>query len=174
MDTSATDAALLLLRAAVGLTVVAHGVNHIFGGGKIEGTGGWFASMGLRPGWLHAWMASLTEVGGGLLLTLGLLNPLGAAAVIGVMVVAGLTAHRTNGFFIFKPGQGWEYVAILAVAALALAGTGPGGWSLDEVFGWDTGGWPGIAVAAVAGIGGALLLLAVFWRPNRPEPAGDG
>jgi putative oxidoreductase len=168
MDASATDAALLVLRVAVGVTVMAHGVNHIFGGGKIAGTGRWFASMGLRPGIVHAWMASITEVVGGALLALGFLTPLGAAAVTGVMVVAGLTTHRTNGFFIFKPGQGWEYVMILAVAALCLAALGPGDWSVDGALDWTTGGWRGLAVAAVAGIGGAALLLAVFWRPHAP------
>jgi putative oxidoreductase len=171
VDPNATDLALLVLRLTVGLTVLAHGVNHIVGGGGIAGTGGWFESMGLRPGRLHAWMASVTELAGGVLLALGLATPLGAAAVVGVMVVAGLTAHRTNGFFIFKPGQGWEYVMVLAVAALALAALGPGRWSVDHLLDRDTGGWPGLAVAAVAGIGGALALLAVFWRP---APAASG
>jgi putative oxidoreductase len=166
MDQSATDAALLVLRVTVGATIIAHGYNHIFGGGKIQGTAGWFASMGLRPGWLHAWMASGTELIGGTLLILGLLNPLGAAAVLGVMVVAWITAHRTNGFFIFKPGQGWEYVMVLSVVALCLGALGPGDWSVDGALGWDTGGWTGAAVAAVGGIGGALALLAAFWRPS--------
>ena len=169
MDQSATDAALLLLRVTTGAVIIAHGYNHIWGGGKIQGTAGWFASMGLRPGWLHAWMASITELGAGVLLILGLLNPLGAAGVLGVMVVAWITAHRINGFFIFKPGQGWEYVMVLSVVALCLGALGPGGWSIDAaVFGRDTGGWAGAAIAAVLGIGGALALLAVFWRPERP------
>jgi putative oxidoreductase len=65
----------------------------------------------------------------------GLLTPVGAGEVIGVMAVAGVMEHRTNGFFIFKPGQGWEYVMVLVTAALALAGTGSGGWSLDAALG---------------------------------------
>ena len=167
MDQSATDAALLVLRAAVGLTIVAHGVNHIFGGGKLAGTGRWFESMGLRPGWLHARLATATELVGGALLTLGLLTPFGAAAVVGLMVVAGLTAHRTNGFFIFKPGQGWEYVMILAVAAAAVGTLGPGTWSLDNALGVSIDGWSGGAIAVGAGVGGALALLAACWRPGR-------
>jgi hypothetical protein len=64
---------LLLLRFAVGVVFIAHGYNHIFGGGKIEGTGRWFNSLGMRPGILHAWVASLTELGAGaLLLFMGL------------------------------------------------------------------------------------------------------
>jgi putative oxidoreductase len=169
MDASATDAALLLLRVTVGATIIAHGYNHIYGGGKIEGTAGWFASMGLKPGIVHAWMASITELGAGLLLILGLANPLGAAGVLGVMVVAWLTAHRTNGFFIFKPGQGYEYVMVLSVVALCLGALGPGEWSIDGALDWSTGGWTGAAVTAVLGIGGALALLAACWRPAKPS-----
>jgi putative oxidoreductase len=171
MDQSAVDAGLLLLRVTLGATIIAHGYNHIYGGGKIEGTAGWFASMGLKPGILHAWLASGTELLGGLLLVLGLANPLAAGAVLGVVVVAWITAHRTNGFFIFKPGQGWEYVMVLALLALGLGLLGPGGWSVDRALGWDTGGWAGGAITAVVGIGGALTLLAVFWRPEKPATA---
>src|SRR3546814_7263082 len=82
--------------------MLAHGINRIFGGGKIEGTGRWFESLGMKPGLLHAWLASVTEIVGGALLILGLLTPLGGAATIGVMAVAGITNHRGNGFFIFR------------------------------------------------------------------------
>jgi putative oxidoreductase len=58
----------------------------------------------------------------------------------------------------------------LALAALPLAAVGPGTWSLDHAFDIDgdlTGG-SGLAITTGAGIGGALLLLAVAWRPPRP------
>src|SRR6266566_6137713 len=73
---------LLVLRVAVGVTMIAHGYNHIYRGGKIAGTGRWFESLGMKPGWLHAWLASLTEVAGGTLLVLGLFMPLAGAAVL--------------------------------------------------------------------------------------------
>jgi len=163
------DIAALLLRLALGVTMIAHGYNHIWGGGKIAGTAGWFESLGLRPGKLHAWLASLTELGAGAMLILGVLNPLAAAGVVGVMVVAWITNHRTNGFFIFRPGEGWEYVANLTFAGLALAALGPGRWSVDRLVKLHVAGFRGLAVAVVCGLGGALLLLAVFWRPNRPK-----
>ncbi len=53
---------LLILRVAVGATMIAHGYNHIYRGGKIKGTGGWFASLGMKPGIFHAWLASITEL----------------------------------------------------------------------------------------------------------------
>jgi putative oxidoreductase len=62
---------------------------------------------------------------------------------------------------------------ILAVAALCLAALGPWAWSVDGALDWTTGGWTGLAVAAVAGIGGAALLLAVFWRPGAPTAADE-
>jgi putative oxidoreductase len=107
-DIDAANLALLIFRLAVGGVFIAHGVNHIVGGGRIAGTARWFESLGMRPSWVHAWTASLTEIGAGALLVLGLLTPLAGAGVIGVMLVAWVTNHLKNGFFIFRPGEGWE------------------------------------------------------------------
>ena len=60
------------------------------------------------------------------MLIVGFLTPLAAAGVVGVMTVALITNHLKNGFFIFRPGEGYEYVLNLAVAALALGALGPG------------------------------------------------
>src|ERR1022692_5273548 len=95
----AVDLALLVFRVAIGAVFLAHGINHVFGGGKIAGTGRWFESLGMRPGRLHAWTASLTEVGSGALLVAGLVPPMAAAGVVGVMLVAWITNHAKNGFF---------------------------------------------------------------------------
>ncbi|MFZ6004677.1 MAG: DoxX family protein [Actinomycetota bacterium] len=171
-DIDSVNLALLAFRCAVGAVMLAHGINHIFGGGKIAGTARWFASLGMKPGILHAWLASLTEIAGGALLVLGLLTPLGGASVVGVMLVAWITNHRGNGFFIFRPGEGWEYVMTLTFAGLALAVVGPGKWSLDNAVDLldDLTGAAGLAIAAAGGGGGALALLAGFWRP---PPAND-
>ncbi len=170
-DVDGLNVGLFIIRVVVGLTILAHAYNHIWGGGKIAGTAGWFASMGLRPGILHAWMASVTEVAAGVLLVLGLLTPIGAAGLVGIMLVAGITAHRQNGYFIFKPGQGWEYVAVLGAVSMALGATGPGEWSLDNAIGLDSlVGTTGLAISGIGGIGGAMLLLLAFWRPG----AGGG
>src|SRR3954465_5210041 len=106
-----------------------HGYNHIFGGGKIAGTGRWFESLGMRPGILHAWFASLAELGSGVLLMLGLAPPFACAGGVGTMVVAAVTNHLRNGFFIFRPGEGYEYVLSLAPAAIGLPGAWAGGGS---------------------------------------------
>jgi putative oxidoreductase len=163
----AVNLALALLRAGVGAMIIAHGWNHLFGGGGLAGTAGWFNSLGLRPGRLHALMASVVELVAGVLLLLGLFVPFAAGAVLGVMVVAWITAHRSNGFFIFAPGQGWEYVMVVSVVAVAIGTVGPGQWSLDHAFDLSMSGWWPMVVTVVVGLGGSLGLLAVFWRPGR-------
>lgn len=176
MTEHSVDFALLVLRLAVGAVFLAHGINHVIGGGKIAGTGRWFESLGMKPGWLHAWTASLTEVGSGALLVLGLLTPVAAAGVVGVMLVAWITNHAKNGFFIFRPGEGYEYVMTLTVVGLVIALLGPGNWSLDHATGLQSHlvGWTGLWIALGAGGGGALALLGGFWRPERkPAPTPD-
>jgi putative oxidoreductase len=166
MDTDPTSVGLLLLRLAVGLVMLAHGWNHVFGGGKIAGTARWFQSLGMRPGVLHAWTASLTELGAGALLVLGLLTPFAGAAVVGVMLVAWVTNHLRNGFFIFRPGEGYEYVLTLTFCGLALAFCGGGRFSVDHAVGiFDPPGWTAALLAVAAGVLGAAGLLAAFWRP---------
>jgi putative oxidoreductase len=167
MTPHSIDLALLALRLMVGAVFLAHGINHVFGGGKIAGTGRWFESLGMKPGWMHAWTASLTEIGAGALLVLGLLTSVAAAGVIGVMLVALIANHWKNGFFIFRPGEGYEYVLTLTVVGFALAMLGPGDWSLDHAAGLDAHilGWTGLWIALGGGVGGALALLVGFWRP---------
>jgi putative oxidoreductase len=166
-DLDAVNLALLLFRCGLGAVMIAHGYNHIYGGGKIAGTAGWFGSMGMRPPLVQAWLASLTELGAGALLVLGLLTPFGGAGIVGVMVVAWAINHRGNGFFIFRPGEGWEYVMTLAICGVVVGTVGPGEWSLDDAFGIldDLAGTTGLLISAVAGGLGAALLLATCWRP---------
>ena len=161
---------LLLLRITLGVMIAAHGMNKIFGGGKIAGTAAWFDSIGMKPGVPNAWAAALTEIGAGLFLIVGFLVPLGCAGVVALMTVAILTVHRKNGFFIFNEGQGIEYCVVIALVAIALGGLGAGNWSLDHVAKiWIAPTWVGVAVAAGLGIGGALLQLAVFFRPPKSQ-----
>jgi putative oxidoreductase len=172
--THGIDIGALLLRVALGITMLAHGYNHAFGGGKLPGTARWFESIGIRPGRVHALLATVTELGVAPLLFVGLFTPLAAAGVLGVMLVALVANHLKNGYFIFRPGEGYEYVLFLTFAALALAAIGGGGWSVDRVLvDHDVAGchwlygWHGLVVAAVAGGGGAAVLLATCWRPKR-------
>ncbi|MGI8330433.1 DoxX family protein [Actinomadura scrupuli] len=167
-----TDLAALLLRATLGVTMLAHGWNHAFGGGRLPGTARWFESIGIRPGRVHAVFATVAELAAGALLLAGLLTTPAAALVLGTMLVALVANHLRNGFFIFRPGEGYEYVLMISVVACALAALGPGRVSLDhvlgagEIGGHSTAGWTGLLAALGAGAGGAALLLITSWRPG--------
>lgn len=156
---------ILILRVFVGLTMAAHGYAKYFSGGRIAGTAGWFDSMGMRPGKVHAHLAASTEIGSGVLLALGLLTPVAALAFVALMTVAAYTVHLKNGFFIVK--DGFEYNSILAVVAIVIATTGPGKYSLDYKLDLiDTfDGWTGLLIAAVGGVAAAVGQLVLFYRP---------
>jgi putative oxidoreductase len=167
------NVAALVLRLAVGGTMMAHGCNHAFGGGRLPGTARWFESIGIRPGRVHALFATVTEIAAGLLLVLGLLTPLAAAAVVGTMVVALVANHARNGFFIFRPGEGYEYVLMIILVACALGALGGGAWSVDHAIGFSLRGWSGLALAVAAGGSGAALLLGTCWRPHPVHSASS-
>jgi putative oxidoreductase len=154
---------ILAIRLALGLMLLTHGMNKIFGSGGIDGTARWFEGLGLRPGQLHAWAAATTEIGAGLLMCLGLGFPASCAAFVGLMTVAGRTDHRGKGFFVFKGGC--EYVALVAVVAAALAVTGPGRWSLDHVAGLQLDGLRWGVAAVCVGLAGGVGTIVAFRRP---------
>jgi putative oxidoreductase len=156
------DLGLLIVRLALGPMLVLHGWNKVFGGGGLTGTAGWFEGLGLRPGWLHARLAAATEIGAGLLLTLGLVTGLASTAYVGLMAVAMMTDHRGKGYFVFKGG--WEYTLLVAMVAVGLASTGPGKWSADHVLDLAVSGW---GWAVVAAIGGALAAVALIAGARR-------
>lgn len=161
------DTAVLLLRLVVGLTMMAHGYNHLWGRGGLAGTTRWFGSLGLRPPRLHAVLSGVGELGSGAALAIGLLTPLAAAFVVGTMVVAGVTTHRRNGFFVFQ--EGYEYVLMIAVVCAAIGLLGPGSVSVDEFLGLAGAfdGVTGLVLSAGLGVLGAAALLAATWRPGR-------
>jgi putative oxidoreductase len=161
------DLALLVMRVSFGVGLAAHGYNKVFGGGGLKGTAGWFGSIGMKwPKW-QARLAAGTELGAGLLFALGLLTPFAGAGLIGLMMVAIVTVHWTVGFFVFRPNQGWEYCAAITVVGFAVSTIGAGKYSLDHALHIDRHitGWSGALIAGILGVGGALLHLAVSYRP---------
>src|SRR5260370_41094399 len=90
----AMDIALLILRVVVGLYVAAHGAQKLFGWFNwpgLKGAEGFLGGMlGFRPASLWAPAVSLAECGGGLLLDVGLFNPLGSSGVIAAQLTAEL------------------------------------------------------------------------------------
>ncbi|MEU2369453.1 MULTISPECIES: DoxX family protein [unclassified Streptomyces] len=166
------DLGLLLLRLGTGGVLAAHGSQKLFGwfgGGGIEGTGQFMDSIGYAPGKVSATAAGVAELGGGLLLALGLATPAAGAAAAGAM--AGASAvHAPNGFF--NQEGGFEYAASLGLTAAGLAVAGPGRLSLDHLLGHAVDrGW---MVPAALGVTAAVAAVAVGARGRRLRRAREG
>ena len=157
------DLGILVIRILFGLAMAAHGAQKLFGwfgGYGLKGTGGFFERLGFKPGVTFAAAAGLSELGGGLLIAAGLLTPLGASGVLAAMLVAMISVHMPNGFF--AAGNGIELPFLYAVAALGIAFTGGGAYSLDTVLGWTfvnrTEVVSGILLLTVLGVAATLAL----------------
>src|SRR5712692_9065556 len=129
------DTALVILRVVVGLYLVGHGAQKLFGwfgGHGLRGTAGFMGSMlGFRPAWFWTAVAGLGEAGGGALMVLGLLGPIGPLAAAASMVVATST-HISKG--VWAP-KGVELPLTYLGVSVALALTGPGAYSVDALAG---------------------------------------
>ncbi len=164
--------AFLIARLIVGIAMAAHGTQKAFGwfgGYGLKATGGFFESMGYRPGILFASLAAYGELAGGILTALGLFGPTGPALIVLVMVVAAGSMHVRNGFFASK--NGFELNAFYIAAALALAFGGPGPLSLDGVLGLEKY-FSGPVDATVIGAGILIGLINLTLR-RTAGPAGE-
>lgn len=158
------DFALLVARLVIGLGLAAHGAQKLFGwygGYGTKGTGEFMASLGFTAGVPMAVLGGAGELAGGLLTALGLFGPIGPALLIAVMTEAILTVHIKNGWFNSKNGM--EFPATVAATSFLLAFTGPGYWSLSQLFGMSWG-WSYEATWAVVAIGivGAVAIAQVL------------
>jgi putative oxidoreductase len=165
-QSSGVELAGLMLRASVGGTMIAHGIKHAR---SLDGTAGWFESIGFRRPRLQAKLSAAVEIGAGAAVLAGVATPLSASAVVGTMAVAARSVHIPNGFFITK--EGWEYVAALSVASVAIGALGGGRFSVDGALGIDQrlSGGRGAVIALGTGVLGAAAQLATFWE--EPENA---
>ena len=134
-NTTASSAApsfgLLVLRLVVGGIFAAHGAQKVFEY-TIPGTIGSFSGMGIPLPEIAAPFVAFLELIGGILFALGLFTrPVGILLAVD-MVVALVAVHLPAGLWVGEGG--YEFVAVLGVAALALAFTGAGRFSLDGAF----------------------------------------
>jgi len=166
--------AVLILRAVLGLLLAGHGSQKLFGhfnGPGIEGTSGFLETLGLRPGRPWAYLAGLSEFGGGVLTLLGFLNPLGPLGVIGSMAMAWATAHRGQPIWVTEGGAELPLTNIAAATAIML--NGPGKYSLDRALGVRLPAW-------LAPLGLVAIVLSVMYgaggeaSPPEGEEAREG
>lgn len=125
---------LLIIRLVIGLSFAAHGTQKVFGwfgGYGPKGTGGFFDSIGIKPGVLMAVLAGLAEIAGGLLFAAGLWTPIGAALIVLIMLGAIIKVHAKNGYWVTS--NGFEYNLTLIAIAVGVALIGAGEYSLDAL-----------------------------------------
>jgi putative oxidoreductase len=120
-----------LLRLIVGTTFIAHGSQKLLSFG-VAGTAGFLGSLGVPMANVMAPVLIATEVGGGILLLLGLLTRYVSIPLLFTMVVAIATVHLQHGFFL---PQGYEFALLLAVGLVTLALQGSGAFALDNAIG---------------------------------------
>jgi putative oxidoreductase len=166
-DLQTLSIGLLIARVVFGLLMAAHGTQKLlgwFGGYGLNKTGEFFGQIGFQPGRAFAAAASLSEIVSGLLVVFGFLGPIGPALMLSVMIVAAITVHWGHG--LFAGTNGIEVPLLYAAAALALAFTGFGQYSVDNLLGIAghlpvTDTW----IALVVGIVGGFANVAVRRRP---------
>ncbi|MFZ0804843.1 MAG: DoxX family protein [Candidatus Sulfotelmatobacter sp.] len=118
--------ALLVMRATLGIIMVAHGYHKVFGGlGHFTQT---VSGLGL-PGWL-AYVSAFTEFLGGLLVLAGFFIRAAAFAICIDLAVAIWKVHWHNGL---TADHGIEFPLAVATLAFALIFFGSGPISLDHI-----------------------------------------
>lgn len=164
------DFAVLILRLVIGLMVAGHGAQKLFGwfsGPGLKGFSGGMKRMGLRPPMFWATLAALGEFGGGLLLALGLLTPLGALGVMGAMFVAIVKVHWPKGFWNGKGGI--EFPLALWTPAFAIGLAGPADFSLDHLLGLPVYQPIPFVIASVV-LMAALYVVLLVSKPQATPP----
>ena len=124
--TNNTDYAALILRIGLGTMFIAHGLLKVFVF-TLPGTVGFFEQVGF-PGWT-AYLVTVAEIGGGVLLLAGVAVRAVSLALISVLAGA-LFVHFGSGWVFSNPNGGWEYPAFLILASVVQALLGPGRFAI--------------------------------------------
>ena len=127
--------ALPLLRIGLGLILIPHGAQKLFGwfgGMGYEKFVALFNTLGYRPGILWLTLVALTEFVGGFLLVIGLFTRFAALALVIFMIVA---VHFTSGKGFFWTQGGLEYSLLIGLVGLVFLIRGGGDYSLDQKLG---------------------------------------
>ena len=133
------DYAALVIRVVLGLVMLPHGMQKVFGwfgGYGFNATLGFFSSKLGIPTPLGV-LVILAESLGALALVVGLLGRFSAFGVAATMVGAVAMVHGHNGFFMNwngnQPGEGYEYHLLALAMAAAVMIRGSGALSIDRL-----------------------------------------
>lgn len=118
----------LLLRLSLGAMFIAHALLKymVF---TMEGTAGFFASVGLPGGLWFTWLMFLMELLGGIALILGIYARWVAIALLPILAGASWI-HWPNGWLFTATNGGWEYPVFLLVTSVAFILVGDGAHAL--------------------------------------------
>ena len=126
---------LAILRIVLGIAMIVHGWSKLSGG--VDNVAGFFGeTLGIPLPGLMAWVVTIVELVGGILLVVGFLTQIVGILIALDMLGAILFAFLLRGApLIAENGQqiSWEKEAVFAAAALCIALAGPGAWSVDDV-----------------------------------------
>jgi putative oxidoreductase len=166
------ETAPVIVRVAQGSLMAGHGAQKLFGsfgGPGLEGTSGFMEMLGMRPGRPWAYLAGLSEFGGGVLTALGFLNPLGPLGVIGSMSMATRKAHWDKPIWVTEGGA--ELPVLNIAISMALMIREPDRYSLDRLLGIRLPRWVGLV-----GLVGVILTLLYSERgaEEAPEQEEEG
>jgi putative oxidoreductase len=165
------DLGLMILRLFLGMVVIAHGLQKFgyLGGYGIAGTAGWLEGIGFAPGRFWVWVVAIAEVGGGVLVVIGLGGPIGPGLLAADLAVAAIGFHAPNGFW--NSNNGWSWVSVIWATALAIALMGFGAYSLDNVLKLTYPAWllPAWLVAVFA-VGVVALIVQRNTKRGAPTP----
>jgi putative oxidoreductase len=164
------ETAPTIVRIAQGSLMAGHGAQKLFGsfgGPGLEGTSGFMEMLGMRPGRPWAYLAGLSEFGGGVLTALGLFNPLGPLGVIGSMSMATRKAHWGKPIWVTEGGAELPVLNIAISTALMIRE--PDAFSLDRLLGIRLPRW-------VGPVGLVAIILTVLYSELEPDkgPEQDG
>ena len=155
------DLGLLLLRVALGVVFIAHGLQKAFGWWGGEGLDGFKAAL-IEAGYQHAelltYVAAGAQIAAGVLLVLGLFTPVAAAGALAFLVNSVLvtfSAQREDGG-LFVLGSDAEYLLVLTALAAAIILVGPGRYGFDGGRGWARRPFIGSFLALLLGAGGGV------------------
>jgi putative oxidoreductase len=160
------ETAPMIVRVAQGSLMAGHGAQKLFGsfgGPGLEGTSGFMEMLGIRPGRPWAYLAGLSEFGGGVLTALGLFNPLGPLGVIGSMAMATRKAHWGKPIWVTEGGAELPVLNIAISTALMIRE--PDAFSLDRVLGIRLPRWVG-----PVGLVGVILTVLYSELSAEEEP----